>query len=235
MNRHFKILTLLLITATSPVFGGFSGTFTLTSDYDWRGWSQSAGDPAVQGSVDFDHSGFYAGIWGSTIDFGDASDANSEVDYYFGYSGHFGGTGATWDVGYLYYSYPGDSGLNWGEVHFGIAVGPFDSTLYYSNDYLSVIGERDSGWHWDFNFNHAWDNGWSVFGHAGYTWGDVMEDPYPLASSSYWDVSAGGGYTYNSVYFELKGVSTTVSNRWQIDSGPGRNDFRLIASINLSF
>lgn len=51
----------------------FSANVTLTSDYAYRGISQTDERPAIQGGFDFKHdSGFYAGTWaqvfhGSTI------------------------------------------------------------------------------------------------------------------------------------------------------------------------
>ncbi len=50
----------------------FTYTFNLdgTSDYVFRGFSQSARDPAMQGGADFAYNIFYAGIWASSIDFG---------------------------------------------------------------------------------------------------------------------------------------------------------------------
>src|SRR5688500_7014436 len=42
----------------------------VTTDYRFRGISQSASDPAISGGVDFSTTdGLYLGAWGSTIDF----------------------------------------------------------------------------------------------------------------------------------------------------------------------
>lgn len=46
-----------------------SGNATIVSDYRFRGVSLSDGDFAIQGGIDISHdSGFYAGIWGSSIE-----------------------------------------------------------------------------------------------------------------------------------------------------------------------
>ena len=64
---------------------GFSSTVTGVSDYDFRGVSLSATDPALQASVDFAaDSGFYAGAWVSNIDYGSAIDGDIELDLYGG-------------------------------------------------------------------------------------------------------------------------------------------------------
>jgi uncharacterized protein (TIGR02001 family) len=72
----------------------FSVSLWAVSDYRWRGVSQSQEDPAFQAAFDYEHeSGFYAGVWGSSVDFTDddtlAEDEDSadiEVDFYVGYS-----------------------------------------------------------------------------------------------------------------------------------------------------
>jgi uncharacterized protein (TIGR02001 family) len=53
-----------------------SGSVALSSEYVWRGVTQSDSEPAISGSFDLGHaSGFYAGVWASSIDFDGASDA----------------------------------------------------------------------------------------------------------------------------------------------------------------
>jgi uncharacterized protein (TIGR02001 family) len=80
-----------------------TGNVGLTSDYVFRGISQSAEDPAIQGGVDFTCGRFYGGVWGSSIDFG--GDASAEVDIYGGYK--FSTGPLNWDLGLIYYAYSG--------------------------------------------------------------------------------------------------------------------------------
>src|SRR5262245_34851345 len=47
-----------------------SYNFGVTSDYVFRGFSQSAEDPTVQGGVDVTYKLFYVGVWASGVDFG---------------------------------------------------------------------------------------------------------------------------------------------------------------------
>lgn len=59
-------------TVASPL-GNFdvSMNVALTSDYIFRGISQTQGDPAIQGGLDVAHeSGLYIGTWASNVDFG---------------------------------------------------------------------------------------------------------------------------------------------------------------------
>ena len=83
--------TLLSIAAAAVLIGSaslataeesysVSGNVALTSDYKFRGISQSDEDIAIQGGFDFEHeSGFYLGTWGSSVDFdtnGDCCDGS---------------------------------------------------------------------------------------------------------------------------------------------------------------
>jgi uncharacterized protein (TIGR02001 family) len=85
--------------------GSWSGNASLTSDYTWRGISLSNGDPAIQGGFDYANSLFFAGVWASTIDFGDAYAADIEVSYYTGLAGELK-NGVNWNVTATYFDYP---------------------------------------------------------------------------------------------------------------------------------
>ena len=89
-----------------------TGNVALITDYRFRGLSQSAGDPAIQGGINLNHSsGFYVGVWSSSIDFSnlgpvpDAVYGAQEVDLFGGWTGSVA-SGVTADVGLLYYAYP---------------------------------------------------------------------------------------------------------------------------------
>ena len=61
---------------------GISVTPTLTSDYDFRGITQTNNDPAFQLGVTYTgDGGFYMGLWGSNVDFSpDPAPGLGEVD-----------------------------------------------------------------------------------------------------------------------------------------------------------
>lgn len=90
----------------------------LFSNYVVRGLTQTNGRPAIQGGLDYSHSsGVYAGLWGSNIswlrDNGSYQSGGSlELDLYGGYKGSIGDTGIGYDVGTIYYYYPGEETLN---------------------------------------------------------------------------------------------------------------------------
>jgi uncharacterized protein (TIGR02001 family) len=83
-----------------------SGSATLTSDYRFRGVSQSDEGMAVQGGFTISHeSGFYAGTWGSNLSgWGTFGGANMELDIYAGFKFPVGE--GTLDTGVTWFMYP---------------------------------------------------------------------------------------------------------------------------------
>ena len=117
-----KKLLLLLTMISLPSYSDVSANVSFATDYIWRGMTQSDG-PAIQGGYDFAaENGFYAGIWGSNVNFNDG--AGSELDYYFGYSFEAGSIGI--DIGYIGYDYPkNNTGLDFEEIYVGFSMGDF--------------------------------------------------------------------------------------------------------------
>lgn len=88
-----------------------SANVGFTTDYVFRGISQTSGNPAIQGGIDYGHSsGLYAGIWGSNVswitDFGATGSASLELDTYFGFRNSLASE-FSYDVGFIRYNYPG--------------------------------------------------------------------------------------------------------------------------------
>ncbi|MCK9473847.1 TorF family putative porin [Sulfurimonas sp.] len=96
-----------------------SANMSITSNYVWRGMTQSHNSAAVQGGVDLDYKDLYAGVWGSNVDFSD--DKNSlEADIYAGYASELEGVG--FDIGVIQYIYPNMSDeYNFAEAYFGLS------------------------------------------------------------------------------------------------------------------
>ena len=120
----------------------FSINVAGTTDYVFRGISQNGEDPAAQGGADMSCGIFYAGVWGSTVDF-----APYEVDLYGGIKKDLGF--AEVDLGVIYYAYPGaddlpDEELNYWEFKLGLSRTwnkfTMGGALYYSPDYTLETG-----------------------------------------------------------------------------------------------
>lgn len=135
----------------------FSANVALTTDYVFRGFSQTAEGPAVQGGFDATCGLFYAGVWASSLDFSGATDPNAavatsvdasiEMDWYAGIKPVTGKV--TWDLGVIYYTYPNGldplSELNYVELKVGASGevwkdGTLGVTVFYSPDYQLETG-----------------------------------------------------------------------------------------------
>jgi uncharacterized protein (TIGR02001 family) len=161
-----------------------TGNITLTSDYVFRGVSQTQGGPAIQGGFDYAHaSGFYVGTWASNVAWvkegGFKDDSSMEIDLYGGYKGSMGPIG--YDLGAITYYYPGDKNTvndyanpNTTEVY---VAGSWEFlTLKYSH----VVSSHFIGWEGPdgektrnsnyLELNAAYDlgNGWGIQGHVGH-------------------------------------------------------------------
>jgi len=89
----------------------FSANVALSTDYMYRGQSQTENLPSISGGLDYAHeTGFYLGTWASNVDGTSVFTASGmELDVYGGYGSELGSTGISYDVGLLYYIYPGQA------------------------------------------------------------------------------------------------------------------------------
>jgi len=144
----------------------------LTSDYRYRGISQSRLQPAISAGVDFSHSsGVYLGAWASSIRWikDGGGKGNVEVDVYGGYKFDVGAVGL--DVGALLYIYPDNKlspNADTQEIYIGASVGPV--TLKYSHAFSNLFGVANSkGSHYlDLSAEFDLGDGWTVTPHIGY-------------------------------------------------------------------
>jgi uncharacterized protein (TIGR02001 family) len=118
----------LALAAAVPMTASaaLSGNIGYTSNYLWRGMTQTSDASAISGGIDYSHdSGVYAGLWTSNVTGG------SELDAYVGYSGEAGDF--SYDVGYISYMYPQTMGAaDFSEIYVGGGYGP--ASLTYSLD-----------------------------------------------------------------------------------------------------
>lgn len=180
--------------------GEFSMTVTATSDYDFRGVTQTAGGPAIQGSIDWAaDNGLYVGAWASNVDFGRCCDESVELDLYAGFAGG-DEEGLTFDVGALYYSYPGADDLDYPEVFAGIAYGMFDAKVWYSWDFFAL---DKSAYYVEGNLGIPLPADFGLSLHVGYNDGEAFDEP---GYSAYFDYSVGVSKAIGNWELELKWV-----------------------------
>jgi uncharacterized protein (TIGR02001 family) len=145
MNTFKKSALAIAVMAvggfTQVAHAAVDANFGVTSNYLWRGASQSADGPSISGGIDYSNdNGFYAGTWVGSIDWGVGG---SENDYYLGYSGESGDFG--YDVGYLYYAYPssGYEDSDFGEIYFNGSYGDFGFGIAYT---VNSEASDDAAW-----------------------------------------------------------------------------------------
>ena len=145
----------------------------LTSDYRYRGLSQTRLKPALQAGADytFKSSGFYVGTWLSQITWAKdlGGDGEIEWDIYAGKRGEIR-EGISYDIGGLGYVYP-SNGLNPSantfELYGQVGMGP--ASLKYSHSTTNLFGTADSknSGYLDFALNLDLSAGWILNVHAG--------------------------------------------------------------------
>jgi uncharacterized protein (TIGR02001 family) len=154
---------------TLSVSGTLVGNLTLTSDYRFRGVSQTFGDPAFQAGADFTMpSNFYVGTWASMVD--KEIYANSrgfEVDIYGGYKWQMR-QGLVVDVGLLQYLYPTESLYSTLEGYVGVSYEwlSFKYSHSLSNRFFGVADARGSQYY-DFTATYPISSGFNLVGHYG--------------------------------------------------------------------
>ena len=190
-----------------------SGNVALTSDYRFRGISQSDTSGAIQGGFDAEFGpGFYVGTWGSSVDFdsNDGYDGSLELDYYGGWSSAIGDTDFGIDVGYIYYDYPGDNGDDgdYGEVYVSGSWKDLSASVNYSDDYYGGTGKF---------FYYAADYSLTLFDslgvgfHVGYN--DFDETGFFSSNTdSYTDWSVTLSYTWAGVDLSVAYVDTDLDD-----------------------
>ena len=208
--KSFNLASALIAVCViiSVAKAGVSGNIAIQSDYVWRGYSQNLEDPSVQGGFDYeDASGFYASVWGASVDFGGAE--STEGDIYLGFANETEG-GFSYDVGIIEYTYHGGSGAsdsNFTEYYVGGGVAGFSLTYSFGDE----LGDNiEVGYSYDFE-----EQGISV----GAAYGDY-DDAW-----TYWKIGVSG---------EIEGIGWDFSY-WDtdLDDDP-MGDGRLVFTISKS-
>lgn len=182
----------------------------VTTDYRYRGISQSRKRPAVQAGADYVHNptGLYVGTWASTIKWIDdaGGDSSLEIDVYGGKRGDIG-EGFTYDVGGLYYYYPSNGlspSANTFELYGAIGYGPV--SLKYSQSTTNLFGfanSKESGYI-DLSMNQEIKDGYILNLHLGRQ--SVRDNP----SASYNDWKVGVTKDYGVVTVSLAAIKAST-------------------------
>ena len=228
MINSRAVLAGSLLAFAGAASAEISVTPTLTSDYDFRGISQTSNDPAFQLGLTYTaETGMYFGVWGSNVDFDitpasmDPFGASTEIDAFVGFAGGDSEEGIGYDLGAIYYGYPNASAGNFPEVYTGVTKGMFSAKLWYSWDFNDT---GDSAYYADINLNMPAAEGFSLVAHIGHSGGEFWTQAG--GQGKYTDWSAGFAY-------EAKGATMTFKyvDGSDLDIDP-RNLGRIVFSIS---
>lgn len=230
MKKIIGISVLALSTTFNTQAAELSSTVGFTNDYRFHGISQTAGDAALQGSIDLSfENGVYAGIWGSNVDFGD--DANLEIDYYLGYTGNLNDE-VSYDATLYYFQYPGyeAADIDYFEVDLGLHYKGFSLLYALSNDY---VNSSESAQYVSVDYTHPITEGVDLNLHAGYSHGDYWDGVRDF--NKYKDYSIGLSGNVYGLDVSASYITTSMQAGDDVESGAFRNDDTLQLTLSRSF
>jgi uncharacterized protein (TIGR02001 family) len=241
-----------------------SGSATLTSDYRFRGASQSDKAMAVQGGLTIAHeSGLYVGTWASNLSgWGTFGGANMELDLIGGYKAKLSDNAAL-DVGLTWYMYPGgadDTDFAEPYVKLSGTAGPATLTAgaaYAPKQYAlaNVSNAPNSRGQKQDNLYLWGDGALAIAGtplmakaHLGHSNGNPGLGPNGTSvapTGSYWDWSLGLDAAWRNLTFNVSYVDTDIGGadaaRLQPNFSKGQDgtgsiaDAAVVASVTAAF
>ncbi|HEU4779998.1 MAG TPA: TorF family putative porin [Steroidobacteraceae bacterium] len=225
-----SIKTLALVTGLLAVSGvsqaQFSSTWTAVSDYDFRGFSQSAKDPALQGSADYAFAnGLSIGAWASNVDF-EPADGDLELDVYLNYAAEINDT-FSFTTGLTYYMYPGSDDLGeYPEIYVGFNAGSFSFKQWYAD---SLYDSDVSGLYSEANYTASINDSFSLAFHAGYAWGDAWDAEEVV------DYAVQANYVAGKFTIFGKFTGTDASEANEYTSDVNNNEPRFLVGVMTTF
>lgn len=191
-----------------------SWNLSATSDYVFRGITQSNFKPALQGGLDyaFGDTGWYVGAWASNIDFNDSDGPDIELDTYVGYSADIA---ENWnlDVHAVRYTYLGErdayGSIDYNEYFISATYSEMLTfTVAYANDYANL--DFSSLY---YNLGGSWDIGNDFAINAGVGRTNFSDD-----NGSYTDWNVGVSRQFGPVNAALNYYDTNIEGDRVSDS-----------------
>lgn len=220
---------LSLAVATPALADGLSGTAAATTNYLFRGITQTLDKPTVQASIGYDFgNGFSASIWGSGVDFGDGK-SSLETDYSATYATSW--NDINFSVGGIFYAYhtsPSALKYNYFEGWAGVShnFGPFtaNASVYYSPEFFGVT---KSGWYASIGAGVPITDWLSASANYGYQ--TVDQPGYFITKDSYSNWNLGLTATYKA--FSLSGMYSQTD----LPNVGGLQDSKFVVTLGASF
>jgi uncharacterized protein (TIGR02001 family) len=212
-------------------WGPFSATVAVTSDYRFRGISQSDNEAAIQGSIDFAQDWFFAGVWASNLDFSGFGDPDTsiEVDLYAGATAALSDR-VTGTIKAVYYAYPDEDipGVDYnywefiGALDFDLGKAGLGAEIAWSPDFFGEVGDAVAltGTLTVPLWSELWifDGGIETSAHLGHQWFESSG----LVDYLYYDlgVSATAGvFTFDARYVDTDLSAAECGHPDYCDSG----------------
>lgn len=210
-------------TPTGPFGGDITGIVTFANEYSFRGISQTTRDFAVQGGLTYEIPvfkpvSFYAGLWGSNLNFATDINENVEIDVIAGVKAKFFDDKLTLDLGYIGYFYPGINtalGANYTEFAFGatydFGFATLGAKVHFSPDFFFNSG---NAWYKTANiavplpFEIHKDVAIKFTASVGH---QSISNNTAFGSPDYWDYSAGITVTAFTLDFSAQVIGTSLS------------------------
>lgn len=213
------------------------GGVAFTTQYYARGLRQTnEGTPAVQGSLEYNHaSGLYAGIWGSNVsEEVIGTGAVIELDFSAGYRGAIG-KAFTYDLGLVYYYYPGyDGSLDADWVDAKVAVG-YD--FGFAQTMLTVLAtpeyqyESGTALYIGGDVTIPLGKSFAVFLHGGHQW---IDDEVRFGYHDYWDYSIGVGTNVVGLDLKLQYIGSTLDQD-EVPTNGGAEREAIVFTVSKAF
>lgn len=221
------------VSAQADLLDYFSLTLTGVSQYDFRGIAQSGTDPAFQASVNFNHdSGAYAQVWtSSSLDYGDVGES-WEVVYFGGIKNTFGDSGIGYDVGLVYFDFPGiDIDLDYLEFYAGLSYDFLEVKAWFTENFHSI---NESSFYIEGKTTFDLPYDFKLGLHVGYTGGRALDAEFVQFTGveQYVDYSFGLARSVGPFDLELKYLDTDLDGDFKITDGTFANDGRVIFSVS---
>jgi uncharacterized protein (TIGR02001 family) len=220
-NMTKSLIAAAVLAATSTAaMAEVSMNVGATSNYIWRGVSQTMDQAAISGGLDYAHdSGFYAGTWASNVDFDGNGGGAYELDLYAGFGGKAGAFG--YDAGFISYQYPVIEDY-FHEVYFN---GSFDM---FSFGVAYTAGSEDDN-------TPAFSSG-DIYYYAGLE--NEVSEGITLGATvgSYnFDDDLAEDYTHFAVSVSKSDFTLAIEKNDLTDSGAGEDNPRVTVSWSQSF
>ena len=206
ITKHAVLSTIAgsAVLFSSIASAELSGNIGATSDYLWRGTTQTDHGAATFGGLDYGHSsGLYAGTWVANVS------SDTEIDVYAGFAGE--AAGLSYDIGYIHYHYPNNAeDFGEGYISLGYSLVSVGYYMDFDNENSYVSGAID----------YELKEGLSIGLNAGATMNDDSDSDYVhFGASMTKSIDGGWDFTF------------AVSDTDQEEGSPNENP---VATITLA-